>query len=256
MSRTGTAADRSVSAMGPSRYWLWLSRRSSGVRTAGVTVAPSSRSWRRAAARSTAAAASRPRSATISVRMPVLVLAHAPTSSPSQLRAHGGLDHRDVLPGEHEQRPAHGHPPDQRALPVQRVGHVRYRGRLAAGQHREVNRGRVGRVQRGQRRDHLARARRTARKTVPPYQRCATLPGRDPPRAHRLSATVLLKATEPRSQRHRPRGQVLGRRRPGSRPPRCAGCSRGVWRSGSRRGRLVLRRRPWPRRIRGGRGGR
>jgi len=62
--------------------------------------------------------------------------------------AHRCLDHRDVVPREQEQRAAHRHPAHQGPPPVHRVRDIAQGRAGAACEHREVDRRRVGGVER------------------------------------------------------------------------------------------------------------
>jgi hypothetical protein len=86
---------------------------------------------------------------------------------------------RDVGAGQEEQGGPHGHPAHEGAPAVHRGRHVGQGRGGAAGEYRQVNRSRAGRVQRKQRVSHRFRGRRVAAEVVPAHHGLPSLPHRD-----------------------------------------------------------------------------
>lgn len=100
---------------------------------------------------------------------------------PGQRSADRRLDHRDVLPREHEQRAAHRHPPDQTAPVIHGLRDVGQSRCGTAGQNRQIDGGRITGMQCDHRPGHRLRAGGTTREVVTAHQSSPPLLHRDHP---------------------------------------------------------------------------
>lgn len=94
----------------------------------------------------------------------------APAQHGGEWGADRGLHDRDVGTGQEEQGAPHGHPAHEAAPLVHRRRHIGQARCGAAGEYREVDRGRVGGMQRDQGLSHRFRARGAAAEVVPAHQ--------------------------------------------------------------------------------------